>query len=305
MRNRFDHLAKQIGRQALGRSGVTTSNHEIAPETQHADLRHEPNPDRQAERDKLGLLGRFASLPCLMEVYGHAPTAEEFRACLAKHLAYWRQRSRAVRRQKSLKRGSIARPREDPFLWILAAGSPAALLAKLKPVPRPGWPSGVTFLGEEVLRTAFVVGPDLPRDRSTILVRLMTAGPLLGGAVQDLAKLPPDAHERFVAEQILLNMQHALQQKPVRTSEEEDFIMTMHSTWEDARQSGRLEGRSEGRLEGRSEGLALSVIEVLEARNIAVSDDVRRRIVAENSDVVLRRWLTRAATAASLADILT
>ena len=42
MRNRFDHLAKEIGQEALGRSGATAVHDEISPETQHADLRHEP-----------------------------------------------------------------------------------------------------------------------------------------------------------------------------------------------------------------------------------------------------------------------
>ncbi|HSK00323.1 MAG TPA: hypothetical protein VK932_03740, partial [Kofleriaceae bacterium] len=62
MRNRFDHLAKQIGREALGRSGTTAIHDEISPETQHADLRHEPDPARQAERKRLGLLGRLAAV---------------------------------------------------------------------------------------------------------------------------------------------------------------------------------------------------------------------------------------------------
>ena len=42
MRNRFDYLAKQIGQEALGPSGPTVAHDEISPETQHADLRHEP-----------------------------------------------------------------------------------------------------------------------------------------------------------------------------------------------------------------------------------------------------------------------
>ena len=49
MRNRFDQLAKQIGKEALGPSGTTVAHDEISPETQHADLRHEPDPARAAE----------------------------------------------------------------------------------------------------------------------------------------------------------------------------------------------------------------------------------------------------------------
>src|SRR4051794_23087563 len=104
MRNRFDHLAKEIGREALGPSGITVANDEISPETQHADLRHEPDPARAAERARLGLLGRIASVLCLIEIYGHAPDAEEFRACLAKQLAFWQHRARKARTHNRLRR---------------------------------------------------------------------------------------------------------------------------------------------------------------------------------------------------------
>lgn len=49
VRNRFDQLAKQIGQEALGPSGITVAHDEISPETQRADLRHEPDPAREAE----------------------------------------------------------------------------------------------------------------------------------------------------------------------------------------------------------------------------------------------------------------
>src|SRR3954469_14759113 len=55
MRNRFDHLGKQIGKKALGPFGPTVAHDEISPETQQADLRHEPDPIRKAQRARLGL----------------------------------------------------------------------------------------------------------------------------------------------------------------------------------------------------------------------------------------------------------
>jgi hypothetical protein len=68
----------------LPKGHPTVAHDGISPETQFADLRHEPDPARKAERARLGLLGRIAATLCLIEVYGHAPSAEEFRACLAK-----------------------------------------------------------------------------------------------------------------------------------------------------------------------------------------------------------------------------
>jgi hypothetical protein len=201
MRTRFDHLAKQIGKAALTPSGVTSAHDEISPETQHADLRHEPDPARKDERDRLGLLGRIASVPCLIEIYGHAPSAEEFRACLAKHIAFWQKRARDARAHNRKRRRQRQLPEAfvDPSLWIITAGSPKAILTKLALEPARGWPAGVYFFGDDVLRVGIVVASKLPRDRDTILVRLMAAGPLLTPAIADLARLPPRAHERAVA----------------------------------------------------------------------------------------------------------
>src|ERR1044071_6419038 len=116
MRNRYDQLAKQIGNAALEASGLTVVHAEISPEPLHADILHEPDPTKAVARKRLGLLGRLASLPCLLEPYSGTPSAEEFRACLAKHIAWWQQRTR---QQRADGKRSEERPRRkpvDPFL---------------------------------------------------------------------------------------------------------------------------------------------------------------------------------------------
>jgi hypothetical protein len=295
MRNRFDHLAKQIGKEALGPSGATSVHDEISPETQHADLRHEPDPARKAERDRLGLLGRIASVLCLIEIYGHAPTAEEFRACLAKQLAFWSKRAREARAYNNKRRRDRQLPSTgfvDPTLWIIAAGSPTAILAKLKLKRAQGWPKGIYFFGDDVLRVGLVVASKLPRNRDTLLVRLMAAGPLLTPAIEDLADLPPKAHERAVAEHILLDLQHALKQQPSRTPTEREFIVTMRRSWEDAR------------IEGSTTTQANAVLTVLRVRGIAVPAAARKRILAEKDLHRLEQWLEKASIATSIDGVI-
>jgi hypothetical protein len=84
----YDDLAKRVGKSALSASGLTTVEHPIPRRAQRADLRHDPDPARAAERAGLGLLGRIAEVLCLIEVYGHAPDGGELRACLGKHFAH-------------------------------------------------------------------------------------------------------------------------------------------------------------------------------------------------------------------------
>jgi len=83
VQNPFDLLATKIGKEALGASGLTVVQYELHREAQHADIRHDRDPARDAERARLGLLGRLAALLCLIEVYGHPPSGAEIRACLA------------------------------------------------------------------------------------------------------------------------------------------------------------------------------------------------------------------------------
>jgi hypothetical protein len=297
MPNRFDHVAKGIGQNALGLVGTTIIQDTINPETQYADLRHEPDPARHAERARIGLLGELAACACIIEVYSDAPQGHEFRACLTKHLAVWRQRVRNAR-SESRKRNEPEPPEESmaSFLWIVAAGAPITLLTKLKFERSPHSPAGIYLFGDDVLRVGLVVARELPRDRKTLLVRLMAAGPLLAPAVKELAALPPDAYERTVAEPILLQFEHLLGQSSSRNPDEQEFIMAMLKSWE--------EGKAEARTEGRTEGHAEAVLTVLHVRGVAVPDAERERILAQKDLEQLKRWLEKAIVASSLRDVL-
>ena len=310
MHNPFDHLAKKIGKEALHASGATVVQYEISRDAQHADLRHDPDPARDAERARLGLLGRLAAVLCLIEIYGHAPSGAEIRACLGKHLAHWNEcerKARAQHRRRTEKTPTSERSVE-PFLWIIAAAASAPMLRKLEVKTAPDWPRGVYFFGDNVLRVGIVVASELRRDRTTLLVRIMAAGPALPEAIADLAALPVDAHERAVAEEILVHLQHVIGKKPSRTPEEEEFIVSMQGTWKEAqelgREQGREQGRDQGRDEGRAEGEARALLTFLRGRGIAVPDIARERILAEKDPARLEIWIERASVAGSLAEVL-
>jgi len=302
--NRFDRLAKHIGQAALRACGVTVVQEEIVAETQYADLSHEPDPARAAERQRLGLLGQLAAAPCLIEVYSQAPSAEELRACLTKHLVSWQHRAREHRKRSEPARHQRAAPVErfvDSMLWIIAAGAPRGVLAELRceAAPSPDWPPGVYTFGGQVLRAGLVVASELPReDRTTLLVRLMAAGPLLPQAVREVAALAPDAYERVVAEPALLSFQRLIgqdQNKPL-TDDEQEFIMAMIKSWE--------EGKAEARAEARIEQGASSVLTVLRARGIEVPEAARARILAQTDLQLLERWLVRAIAASSIGEVI-
>lgn len=183
-----------------------------------------------------------------------------------------------------------------PFLWVITAGVPTTLLTELELEAASGWPSGVYLFGGNVLRVGIVMASKLPRQRSTLLVRLMAAGPLLPAASAELFGLPAEAPERAVAEQSLVKLYHALEQKTNRDSEEEEFIETMYTTMEDY--------RTEGHAKGRAEGLAEALLIMLRGRGIAVPDAARERILSEKDAERLAHWVERAGVATSIDDLL-
>jgi Uma2 family endonuclease len=73
---------------------------------------------------------------------------------------------------------------------------------------------------------------------------------------------------------------------------------------EEGRQEGKEEGRQEGKEEGRRLGLACALVALLEERGFAVEEADRDRMFGETDLPRLRRWIRRAATCASVAELL-
>jgi phage gp29-like protein len=95
-----------------------------------------------------------------------------------------------------------------------------------------------------------------------------------------------------VADQILLNCRRVVGQEPSQIPEEQEFIVFMQNTWEQARDDGRMEEA------------ARSVLTALRVRGIEVPDAARKRILAEKDRERLERWLERAILASSIVDVL-
>ncbi len=124
----------------------------------------------------------------------------------------------------------------------------------------------------------------------------MAAGPGLADALADLAALREDAHERAVAEGVVVHLQDRLARKASRTPEEEELIVTI--------QGGFKEARALGRAEGEAIARARAVLTVLGVRGIAVPDAARERILAQKDPERLERWLAKAIVAASVGDMI-
>ncbi|GGS58065.1 hypothetical protein GCM10010156_15800 [Planobispora rosea] len=72
---------------------------------------------------------------------------------------------------------------------------------------------------------------------------------------------------------------------------------------EEGKTVGRAEGKAEGKAEGRAEEAARMVLVVLEARGLAVPEEMRTRITACTDLAQLEAWASRAVTAPTVHDL--
>ncbi|WP_100445292.1 hypothetical protein [Glycomyces xiaoerkulensis] len=83
-----------------------------------------------------------------------------------------------------------------------------------------------------------------------------------------------------------------------------NIMRTMPYRYKSAlRLEGEATGRAEGRVEGRVEGLAEAILAFLSERGVDVGDADRDRITACTDPGLLRRWLLRAPSVESAADL--
>jgi flagellar biosynthesis/type III secretory pathway protein FliH len=67
---------------------------------------------------------------------------------------------------------------------------------------------------------------------------------------------------------------------------------------------GLREGRREGLQEGEAKGRAADILLVLKTRGVAVPEEIEQRIAACTDPAVLSRWLERAVTVQSAAEVV-
>ena len=66
---------------------------------------------------------------------------------------------------------------------------------------------------------------------------------------------------------------------------------------------GLAEGKAKGLAEGKAKGKAEALVDVLALRNLSVDDAARSRILGEQDLARLQRWLSRAMTCATVAEL--
>ncbi|MFT3774800.1 MAG: hypothetical protein QM820_56345 [Minicystis sp.] len=229
MQFRLDQLGKNILRDFFVLVGSAETEVEVPPgDAQRIDLWHVPDPDllRAHAEIEPGLLRSMAAEAGMVEVFSDAPDLAAFHACVRKR--YQWHHLLELRAERSL---------PLPPVWLLCAGRPDGVLEEFGFVPDASGPEGVYVTKPAAWRVHVVAIGELPRTRSTILLRLLGSPRVRRGAQLDLAALPANAWEVRVALPWLVRLSFELPAEVVQglSAEERDWVMETREWFEEWR----------------------------------------------------------------------
>jgi len=229
-RQKHDQYSKQFVAELLKSQGSVTVNYEICPgEAHHADLYFKPH--ATADFHTLGLLGKIAAHPSLIEPFRKPPTKIEFQICLQKLFTL---RSELLnefdRYKKSLPEDEKVKPLPEdelPHLWILATSASDNLLNSLGAKPKRRWCEGVYFL-PDTIRSAIVSINQLPKTPDTLLLRLLGKGATQRQAIDEIRAFPADSALRNYVEGLLYRWNICIEsQETLLTTDDKELLMNI------------------------------------------------------------------------------
>ncbi|WP_437282942.1 hypothetical protein WME90_20930 [Sorangium sp. So ce375] len=223
---RLDQLGKNILRDFFVLVGAAETEVEVpAGDAQRIDVWHVPNPDLLGAHPEIepGLLRSMAAEAGMVEVFSGAPGVAELHGCMRKRHQW--HHTLELRAEREL---------ELPWAWLVSAGRPDGVLRDFGFVRDAAGPEGHYVGPAPGWRIHAVVIAELPRVRSTVLLRLLGSPRVRRAALRDLAALPEDAWERRVALPWLVRLSFEVPEQLLLglPSEERDLIMETREWYE-------------------------------------------------------------------------
>lgn len=244
-RFRHDQFAKDYLKELLAPLGEVQAPRSVPGEVREIDVWFAPSAQPAFEPQMLGILGRLAASPCLLEPFRNPPTPTEIRSCLLKLFELHGEFQRQARRdEQRLQEADL------PKLWILSPTASGPLLDGFRAiVDEENWMRGIYFLAD-YLRAAVVVIHQLPRTPETLWLRILGKGTVQKQAIGELASLRVNHPLRANALLLLTNLQASLQTSEDLDEEEQELIMELSPLvvqWrEEALREGEMRGIQQG-----------------------------------------------------------
>jgi hypothetical protein len=224
-RNKFDQFSKEFLEELLSPLGTVEKSLEVLGTSRLVDLYFAPAPQTETEPQMLGLLGRIAATPCLLEPFRNPPTTTEVKDCLLKLLSVHADLQRRTQRDDA----NVSEA-ELPRLWILASSISGNLLERFAATSNESWPLGIYGLGE-ALCTAIVAINQLPLTEDTLWLRLLGKGLTQEQAISEVLAIPEGDPRRSRILQLLAGWKITLEISDPADDEERGVVMVLSQAY--------------------------------------------------------------------------
>jgi hypothetical protein len=273
----------------LASSGDVKTSLNVTAETQEIDVYFRPNsPEMPPE---LGLLGKLAQTPCLLEPHRNPVTIEGILACLSKLFTVREQLQReAHRNQQPLLAENI------PRLWILTPTASQRIITAFSALNHPDWGEGIYFL-PPALNTSLIVLHQLPETPETLWLRLLGRGGTRTRAIDELEALSSNHPFKSASLKLLYNLSRNLQALPKRTQEERKFIMRLAPLYEQDREAAIQQGETKvvlRQLKRRFGELPPHITETIQKLSVEKLEDLGEALLDFETQADLINWLNQA-----------
>ncbi|MBN3940309.1 MAG: DUF4351 domain-containing protein [Nostoc sp.] len=239
-----DKFAKDYLEELLKDYGEVKSSEKVSGEIKEIDVFFTPDKQQNSNLQILGLLGRFAENPALIEPFRNPASTDEICDCILKLLEI-----KALLRREAKAKKTKLQDSEIPKLWVLTPTISETRLSSFGTMQKEGWLSGVHFLAD-ALRTAIVAIHQLPQIPETLWLRLLGRGSVQSQAIIELQALPLNHPYQKATLELIYNLRENLRVNQELEADDRELVMRLEPLYQRDREQAKQEGRQEGRQEG-------------------------------------------------------
>ncbi|QSJ16486.1 DUF4351 domain-containing protein [Nostoc sp. UHCC 0702] len=242
-----DKFAKDYLEELLKDYGEVKASEKVSGEIKEIDVLFTPTKQQNSNLQILGLLGRFAEHPAIIEPFRNPASTDEICDCILKLLEI----KALVRREAKANKTKLP-DSEIPKLWVLTPTISETRLSSFGSMQKAGWLSGVHFL-PDALRTAIVAIHQLPQTPETLWLRLLGRGSVQSQAIIELQALPLDYPYQKATLELVYNLRENLRVNQELEADDRELIMRLEPLYQRDREQAKEEGRQQGRQQGEQD----------------------------------------------------
>ncbi len=285
-----DQFAKDYLEELLKDYGEVKPSEKVSGEIKEIDVLFTPSAQQSSNLQVLGLLGRFAEYPAILEPFRNPTSTDEICDCILKLLEVKAELRREAKANKTKLQDS-----ETPKLWVLTPTISESKLSSFGTIQKEDWCTGVHFL-PEALRTAIVAIHQLPERPETLWLRLLGRGRKQEQAIVDLQQLPPSNPFQQATLELVYNLRQNLKLNQDLEEEDRELIMRLEPLYQRDREQAKFEGKQDLilRLLNRRIGeIDASLIERVRGLSVEQLENLGEALLDFSSVADLEAWLNQ------------